>query len=472
MTAEFQSAFDLIGQLNDAFPGTETLIVGGAVRDYLLSIEAHDVDIATNIPFDLLSSRFELKDITKNTVHAQPVSVIVFNGIQFEIAQFRTDSVGTSRKNNVAALAQSFDEDSTRRDITINALGLDFKKTVIDPQGGRLDLINNIIRCVGDPDIRFYEDATRILRVLRFAAKFNFKIESETAKSIVSNKNRLTDRAQISQESIGKEIFKAGGSGVQLSRFITLLDEFGISELILPEWSALNGFTHDPVHHPEGGSTVQGHILACLNCSLSNNPVSNIAILCHDLGKAVTRGIKPNGHSNYHGHEGAGVPIVNGIFDRLRFPDLSAKDKENILFATDRHMLIHNLNSLSIKKLTNLLHHDGWNTVLDVGYADEASRGPELFNAAEFGSKIQSALQRVSSIASNRTDLKVKVKEYVDGNKLLDWFPELQSNRTLISHLISFLTDFIVEHFDQSLNLNQDQIRKAAAVQLEALQTA
>lgn len=464
MTFEFQIALDLIGKLDDAFPGTQSLIVGGAVRDFLIGVDSHDVDIATNIPFESLAQTFELQDITKNTVNAQPVSIIVYNGIPFEIAQFRTDSVGTSRKENVATIAQTFEEDSARRDITINAMGLDRNQKIIDPQNGRADLISNTIRCVGNPDVRFEEDATRILRVLRFAAKFPYDIAFDTAVAIRRNRQRLLDRDQISPESIAKEIYKAAsGSGVTLARFIQLLDNFGISQLILPEWTALQGFTHDPQWHPEGGSTVQGHIRECLvQGNFEGDAVANLAILFHDLGKATTRGVKDNGHSNYHGHERAGVPIVQGIFDRLRFSDLSAQDKEDILFATEKHMLVHNLRDLSVRTLSKLILSPSWNVLKQVSFADEASRGADLFDQDEFTDRLQWAESRVNNIAKNKDELRLKVKEHVDGNKLLAWFPELADNRKWMAPLLSTLADFILECIDAGAVPSQDDIRTVA----------
>jgi tRNA nucleotidyltransferase/poly(A) polymerase len=467
MTFEFNTALDLIGKLDEAFPGTQSLIVGGAVRDYFLNVPAHDVDIATNVPFEQLALYFELQDITKNTVNAQPVSIIVHCGVAFEIAQFRTDSIGTDRKSNVATVVSTFEEDSARRDITINAIGLDRNQKIIDPQGGRQDLIRELVTCVGDPNIRFQEDATRILRVLRFAAKLNFAIHPDTLDAVIRNRGLLTDRERISPESIAKEIFKAAHDGVVFARFIRLLDLMGISSLILREWIDLNGFTHDPIHHPEGGSTVQGHILECLvQGGFTNDPVTNIGIFCHDLGKAVTRGVKSNGQSNYHGHEGAGVPIVEALFDRLRFNDLSSGDKEDILFATEKHMLIHNLRELSTRTIARLVLAKGWNVLKQVAFADEASRGPDLFNAEEFTQRIAWAEEKVRNIAKNRDELRLRVKEHVDGNKLLEWFPELQSNRKLLAPLLEFLAEFILGCIDLGEIPSQDDIRRVASNEL------
>ena len=276
------------------------------------------------------------------------------------------------------------------------------------------------------------------------------------------NRHRLLDREQISSESIGKELFKAAADGVQFARFIDLLDLFRISALILPEWTALEGFTHDPIHHPEGGSTVQGHILECLIQGNFDNPVTNLSILFHDLGKATTRGIKENGHSNYHGHEGAGVPIVQGIFDRIRFNDLSAEDKDAILFATEKHMLIHNIGDLNIRTVARLVHNPGWENLIRVAFADEASRGEDMFNDGEFGSRIAGAEARVNAIAANRDELRLRVKQYIDGDKLLAWFPELADNRKLMSPMLADIAQFILECLDLAEEPSQEDIRAVA----------
>lgn len=253
MTVEFENARALIIELDEAFPGTQSLIVGGAVRDFLMSIPCSDVDIATNVPFDQLAQRFELRDITKSTINAQPVSVIHYNGFAFEIAAFRADSAGVEgRGNNAPVIVGSFHEDAARRDITINAMGINSKNQVVDPVYGRTDLMNNVVRAVGIPAMRFREDATRILRVFRFAAKFNFDIEEDTLQAAKHNKWRLLDREQISPESIAKEFYKAASDGPLLSRFIMLLQDAGILSDLLPEFTAMEGFTHDNFYHPEG----------------------------------------------------------------------------------------------------------------------------------------------------------------------------------------------------------------------------
>lgn len=460
MTAEFSNALELLAALDNEFPGSQSLIVGGAVRDTILGLEAVDVDIATNIPFEQLALKFPLNDITKSTVNAQPVSIIVHNGFAYEIAAFRTDSVGIEgRANNEAQIVQSFAEDSARRDITINAIGMNSNGSIIDPQGGLEDLEKGIVRCVGLPAFRFREDATRILRVFRFAAKFGFDLDEETAAVAAWNNWRLADREQISPESISKELFKAASSGTQLRRFIIALFEHECIQHVLPELAALEGFTHDPQHHPEGGSTVIGHILECLVASESKDPVVNLAILFHDLGKAVTRGVKENGHSNYHGHEGAGVPIVESIFERLRFPDLSADDKIKILFAVEKHMLMHDLHGLARKTQVKLVHHQGWEVLKEVGIADEVSRDVLNCNIGPKLQAIREVEERVlANIAPTADALRLKVKAFIDGNKVQEWFPEVKKNLKLLRPILDQSAEFILDKLDQGHTPSQEEI--------------
>jgi hypothetical protein len=168
----------------------------------------------------------------------------------------------------------------------------------------------------------------------------------------------------------------------------------------------------------------------------------------------------------YYGHEGAGVPIVEALFDRLRFNDLSSGDKEDILFATEKHMLVHNLRELSTRTIARLVLAKGWNVLKQVAFADEASRGPDLFNAEEFTARIAWAEEKVRNIAKNRDELRLRVKEHVDGNKLLEWFPELQSNRKLLSPLLEFLAEFILETIDLGETPSQEDIKRVAASEL------
>ena len=463
---ELRTGVDLMKKLEKAQPDGEVYIVGGVARDILMGNEIDDVDLATNMDVEGLKEQgFKVADISKND--SQKVYALKHGNFVFDLALFRIDSENEGRHNNIPTTTDSFQADTSRRDLTINSFGIDSSGKVHDYQNGIEDLKNKIIRAVGDPRKRFIEDATRILRTFRFAAKTGFDLDPTTLRAAIDLKDSLDDPEAISKESIAKEFYKSAKSGPTLATFVDKLMDAGILHQILPEFTSLDGFDHDPDHHPEGGSTVIGHILETLKASPYRDPVQNLAILFHDLGKAVTRGTKENGHSSYHGHEGAGVPIVQGIFNRLKFNELSAQDKRNILFAVSRHMLIHNIYELSPKKLREIVLNDGWEVLKAVGYADEASRGVPLFNEQEFNKKIAYAEEKVkNTLGSNKSEADAKVKQYVDGRKLMKWFPYLQKNSRYIGKVLPATQDFIVDQLADGKEIQDGQVYQFALNQL------
>lgn len=455
---ELRVALDLMKNIKAKNSG-DIYIVGGVPRDLLMGNEIDDVDMATNIPFEAIAKDFDIRNISKND--SQPVYTILWKGYNFDLAKFREDSGDVGRQNNVSTETDSFEADSKRRDLTINAFGLDENGAIVDYQGGLEDLKNKIVRAVGDPKKRFIEDATRILRVFRFAAKMDFDIEENTKRAAIELKGLLSDSSAISMESISKEFYKSAKSGRTLANFLKKLQDTGILHDILPEFTSMEGYSHNPKHHPEGDSQVLGHIYECLKVSPYNDPVINLAVLFHDFGKATTRGEK-DGHSTYHGHEEAGVPIVEGIFKRLRFAELGADDKKNILAAVDRHMLIHNLDKLNPKTLSKLILSPSWETIKAVGYCDEASRGV-LFDEDEFWAKIQRAESKVQNLGGNEDELRKRLKQYVDGNKLMTWFPQLRKQPALMKEIMPKIHEYIIDTLDAGQEPEEEKIKTIAS---------
>jgi tRNA nucleotidyltransferase/poly(A) polymerase len=440
---ELRVGLALMDEIMGLFPTGEIYIVGGVPRDLLMGGEIDDVDMATNIPFEELSKHFQLRNISKDDT--QPVYTILYKNYAFDLAKFREDSqTSMGRQANISNEVDSFETDTKRRDITINSFGLDHKGRIVDYQGGLQDLQNKVIRAVGNAKERFKEDATRLLRVFRFAAKMDFDIEEETLNAAKELKHLLLNPKLISQESISQEMYKAAKSGRTLSNFLQKLTDAEILDDILPEFLSMRDMTHNPKHHPEGDSKVLGHIHECLKVSPYSDPVINLAVLFHDFGKATTRGEK-NGHSTYYGHEAAGVPIVENIFKRLRFAKLGPNDKKNILDAVARHMMVHNLDTLNIKTLRKLIHDSSWETVKAVAYCDEASRGPGLFNKQEFLDKIERAEAKLNTVPGGADALKKQISSIVDGNKFMTWFPQFQKDRKSIGLYLPKLQDWVAE---------------------------
>lgn len=452
---ELRVGVELMKKINELFPKGEIYIVGGVARDLLLGDKVADVDLATNIPFADLENHFELRDISK--AGSQPVNKLNYKNFSFDLAQFRVDSKTHGRENNVSTITNNFEEDSKRRDITINAFGLTSNGEIIDYQGGIDDINNKVIKAVGDAKERFLEDASRILRIVRFAAKLGFQIEKSTKDAIIEMKDILVDRNIISAEAISKEFYKAAKNGKTLRNFIEGLISMGILIDILPEFQAMEGLVHSKEHHPEGDSKVIGHILECLSASKFNDPVINLGVLLHDFGKATTYKLKDGGKHTYYGHEAAGVPIVQKIFDRMKFPDLTSTDKEHILNAVANHMLVHGLDKLNIKTLTKLINNTGWEVLKSVSYCDEASRGSGLFNPIAFEKKIQDAEAKVA-VLGDAEGLRKRIKEKIDGQKLMLWFPILNEKKALIGKILPDLQDFVLDQLNNGHDVTDKEL--------------
>lgn len=168
--------------------GYNAYIIGGAVRDYILNIECNDIDITTNMPIDELKKYFT---IIENGSDYLSVTVI-YDDKKFEVTHFRVDISYENHRHPIVKKANTLKDDCIRRDFTINALAMDKDKDIIDYFNGIIDLKNNIIKTINDPNIRFYEDALRILRALYFSSKLNFKIEDNTLIAMKNNRHLLT----------------------------------------------------------------------------------------------------------------------------------------------------------------------------------------------------------------------------------------------------------------------------------------
>ena len=191
-----KNAEKLIRQLNNQ--GYEAFIVGGCVRDYLLGLTPHDTDICTNALPEQTKKCFEAYHTFDTGIKHGTISVVCGDEV-YEITTYRIDGdYSDNRHPDSVSFTRNINEDLQRRDFTVNAMAYNAEYGLVDPYGGKNDLKDKIIRCVGNPDTRFNEDALRILRALRFASVYGFSIEENTSKSIFKNadllKNIATER--------------------------------------------------------------------------------------------------------------------------------------------------------------------------------------------------------------------------------------------------------------------------------------
>ncbi len=252
-------------------------------------------------------------------------------GNVIEVATFRSDIGYTDgRHPDQVRFSKSPKEDVERRDFTINGLLLDpIKNEVLDYVGGRADLQGRVIRTIGDPDRRFAEDKLRMLRAVRFAARFEYTIEPETFAAI---RRCAQEIYVVSRERVRDELTKMLTEGHARQAFL-LLDETGLLQQVLPEVLAMKGVEQPPQFHPEGDVFV--HTLLLLD-KLPYPCPKTLAwgALLHDVGKPATFRVAPD-RIRFDGHVEVGVKMAQEICRRLRF---SNEDSEQIMALVDNHM--------------------------------------------------------------------------------------------------------------------------------------
>jgi len=309
----------------------QAFLVGGCVRDILLERDPADYDVATNATPDEVLKLFP----EGLAVGAQfGVILVPGDGIKVEVATFRSD-VGYSdgRHPDRVVYANSPEEDVKRRDFTINGLLMRHDTgEILDFVDGQADLHRGIIRAIGEPDRRFAEDKLRMLRAVRFAARFGYEIEPETFKAIRKHAREIK---QVSRERIREELTKLLTEGAARRGF-ELLNVCWLLEIVLPEIAALKGVEQPPEYHPEGDVWI--HTLMMLEgLPAGVSPTLAWGVLLHDAGKPATfRSAAETGDRiRFDGHVDVGVAIGREILGRLRF---SNDDTEQILALVEHHM--------------------------------------------------------------------------------------------------------------------------------------
>lgn len=312
----------LLRRLNEC--GFQAYAVGGCIRDSLLGKTPGDWDICTSaLPEETEACFSDLRVVETGLKHG--TVTVISSGEPYEITTFRSDGVYLDhRRPQKVDFVRTLKEDLLRRDFTINAMAAGLDGVIQDPFGGQKDLKNDIIRCVGDPEKRFSEDALRILRGLRFASRLGFSIAPETAAAMERQKNLL---AYVSGERIYKEL-----TGILMGdNAQTVLEQYGsVLTAVLPEIVPSMGFCQrNPFHNRD----VWQHTLEALGKSRPD-PMVRWALLLHDLGKPDCFTLDDRGIGHFYGHPQRSMELAEGIFDRLHG---DKKTKETVCLLVRDH---------------------------------------------------------------------------------------------------------------------------------------
>ena len=357
MNDERSLALAVVHKLRDA--GFEALWAGGCVRDQLLGLQPHDFDVAT-------SARPEdVRGLFRRTIAVgASFGVIEVLGpktdgetLKVQVATFRVEGPYSDGRRPDEVHFSTAEEDAKRRDFTINGMFFDpVEQHVIDYVGGQADLAARILRAIGDPHERFTEDKLRLLRAVRFAARFDLQIEPRTLAAI----RAMADQIKVvSAERIGDELRKMATHANRV-RAVTLLWETGLMQPLFPELVPLKGFLGESAGSPAGD--LWDHVERVLaNLEAPSFPLAFAALL-HEVGKPHT----------HQGHAKAGYELASAICLRYR---LSNAERERVEWLVERHESLRNAQQMRLSALKTILAHPGIRELLALHRADTLADG-------------------------------------------------------------------------------------------------
>lgn len=343
------------------------VFAGGAVRDLLMRKTPKDYDIATSATPDQVERLFIDQGYKVIPVgKAFGVINVVVNGREFEIATLRSESTySDGRRPDGVQFVSSLSADAARRDLTINAMFQDPVTGVIyDFHGGQHDLARRLIRSVGDPAERFSEDKLRMLRVPRFASKYEgFTVDPATMAALKANSIGIH---AVSSERVRDEI-KGMLTSSNPVRGMQIMMDSGLMKQVLPEVYKLKGpkGRQDPIWHPEG--TVWTHTKLVLKNLTGGNFERMMGGLLHDVGKPATQKFWPDGGISNHGHDAKGAEITQEIARRLK---LTSNQQDRISELVRLHMAMHEVTVMRPGKLTAILERADVMDLIEIQHAD------------------------------------------------------------------------------------------------------
>jgi poly(A) polymerase len=358
--------------------GHRAYLVGGCVRDILLEREPADYDVATDATPDRVQELFPHSLAVGAKFGVIVVTEDSESGVaaQVEVATFRSDvSYSDGRHPDQVVYTETPEEDARRRDFTINALFLDPEtQEILDFVGGRDDLRAGIIRAIGRPVDRFREDKLRMLRAVRFAARFRYAIEAATFTAILKSAPEIHE---VSAERLRDELTKILTEGAARRGF-ELLDETCLLSELLPEVSRMKGVEQPPQFHPEGD--VWTHTLIMIDGLPAGCPPTLAwGVLLHDVGKppTFTPSSGPDVRIRFDEHVEVGMRIAEEICRRLRF---SNDDTSQIVALIANHMRFKDVPQMKASTLKRFVRLDRFDEHLELHRLDCSSSHGHLDN--------------------------------------------------------------------------------------------
>ena len=356
MDAKREAATEIVRRLRAE--GFQAYLVGGCVRDLVMGREPKDYDVSTDATPDQVVKLFP----DSLTVGAQFGVVIVPRAEgNVEVATFRSDGrYADGRHPSEVRYAKTPREDVRRRDFTINGLLLDpLENQVLDYVGGQGDIRARRIRAIGNPIERFHEDRLRMLRAVRFAARFGFSLDAAALEAIRKLAPLIHD---VSAERVRDELLKILTEG-EARRGFELLDETGLLREVLPEVKATQGVPQPPEFHPEGDVWV--HTLLMLEGLRAPTPTLALGVLLHDVGKPPTLSLRER--IRFDNHVEVGAEMAQAVCARLR---LSARETERVVELVRHHLRFKDFPRMRRSTQLRFLRMEGFDEHLELHRLD------------------------------------------------------------------------------------------------------
>lgn len=390
------TAFKLLEQ-----SGFKAYAVGGCVRDSLMSKTPDDWDMTTSSTPEQTMEVFKDFRVIPTGLKHGTVTVII-DGNHIEITTMRVDGeYHDNRRPESVCFTTKIEQDLSRRDFTVNAMAYNNTDGLVDIFGGQEDLKNKTIRCVGNPDTRFNEDALRIIRALRFASVLDFGIDKDTSDSIIKNVSLLNN---VAKERIRVELVKLL-CGTAVERILTDYREIIFN--IIPELRTLDGFRQDTPYHIYDVWTHTVKVVA----NVKNTQELRVAALLHDIAKPDCFTTDEKGIAHFKGHPELSAEKAVEILKSLRFPNSFIETVCNIILL---HDMYPDGNRKTVARFCSEYSPDIIRLTLELMRGDTAGKNPvlaeEQFDSYSLAEKqIDEIIE--SKLCLNISELNVNGKE-------------------------------------------------------------
>ncbi|MEM9479600.1 MAG: CCA tRNA nucleotidyltransferase [Verrucomicrobiota bacterium] len=354
-----ETAINIVRKLQEE--GHKAYFAGGCVRDELRGEEPKDYDVATSARPEEVEALFP----DSRAVGAHFGVILVHeNGFDFEIATFRSDGTYLDGRRPDSVTFSSPEEDAQRRDFTINGLFHDpIAGETIDFIGGKADLEERVIRAIGNPAERFEEDHLRLLRAVRFAARFEFEIAPDTWTAVQGNAAKIE---KISPERIRDEFSQIFLHPSRVRGF-DLLVESGLMKEIVPEILDLQGCEQPPQFHPEGDVFVHTRLMLSLLPEEVTLPLV-LSVLFHDIGKPATFSFDEEADRiRFNGHEKVGAEMTTKILRRMKYSNAVIDDTVEMVA---NHMVFKDVQKMRTSRLKRFMARDTFEDEMELHRVD------------------------------------------------------------------------------------------------------